>query len=396
MRWLTHSERADVAFIILLALVARVVFCFLVYPHLSSQFWPGDGYDIIAGNLVQGNGFVLDGVPAAVIRLPLYPALLAASFLCFGNTSWPWQLAQCVGGAITCALVLTITRQYASRAGALAAAGLCGLHPTLVLYVARPFTETLYIFLFLLLARELSQPTWRAGNVGIFLGLQLLTRSTALLHLLAFVPALVRRRFGAVACSVGIAGLVTVPWSAWNLTDCGHPNLLAAIGWRTWYRGLYVSQRVSWTTPNGDLNLDAEGALERDFAQSGVTPAAGHLEREQVAAGLVRAWIVSHPRDAIRLWIRNIPLTWFLGRSGLSMWVYLVLHGALLFTMAVGAVRIWRECPQRRDFIMAMGLLVVGYTAFHAVIHPGVRYILPVVPLAALLAAGATVRPSQQ
>jgi hypothetical protein len=40
----------------------------------------------------------------------------------------------------------------------------------------------------------------------------------------------------------------------------------------------------------------------------------------------------------------------------------------------------------------ALALIVVAYTATHAIIKPGIRYILPAVPVAAMLAAAALPR----
>jgi len=69
------------------------------------------------------------------------------------------------------------------------------------------------------------------------------------------------------------------------------------------------------------------------------------------------------------------------------MVVYVVVHGVLLVAATLGAVRMWRMHGHARDVMIVAALLVAGYTAFHAIVQPAVRYILPAVPLAALLAA---------
>jgi 4-amino-4-deoxy-L-arabinose transferase-like glycosyltransferase len=381
------SKRLDPLLIVALAMALRVLFCFAVYPRIADRFGPGDGYDVIALNLVHGKGYVLGSAPAASERLPLYPALLAISFVLFGPSPWPWQLAQCVCGAATCALVLSMARRYASRAGAVAAAVVCAAHPTLILYAARPLTETLYILLLLLFVRALSAAPWRGWKVGLLFGLQLLTKATAFLHVPAFVVAGWRARRGAMVA----AGMWTVatllPWTLWNLRTSGHPNLLSATAGHTLYHGVYISQRVGWTIPVGELNRNAELALWRESAQRGVPDDADVLWRDRVAAELARAWIADHPAEAVRLWTRNLVLTWYLGRSRLSMAVHAVLHGVLLVAATLGAIRMWRAHGHARDVMIAAALLIAGYTAFHAVVQPAVRYILPAVPLAALLAA---------
>jgi 4-amino-4-deoxy-L-arabinose transferase-like glycosyltransferase len=375
--------------VVALALVVRIGFCVLVYPRIADRFVEADGYDVIAVNLVEGNGYTMNGAPATAERLPVYPALLAISILLFGPVSWPWQLAQCLCGAVTCGLIFTMARQYGSRAGALAAAALCAVHPTLVFYTARPLTETLYILLLVLFMQALLQPGWRARSVGPLWGLQLLTKSAAFLQVLALVPTASHRRFGTLARTAVCVLIILAPWMAWNLWMSGRPHLLAR-GGTALYHGLYISRHVSWTIPTGDLNQEAEMALWQDLARRGVARDAAVEQRDAAARRVAEEWIASHSGEASRLWLRNLALTWYLGRSQLSMLVHLVVHGGLLIAAGFGAVRLWRRDPQARDMVIITLLLIVGYTAFHAAVQPAVRYILPAVPLAALLAAGAS------
>ncbi len=391
MRSTPPSAGVDLAVVAVVALGARLVFCFLLYGNVVPALGPGDGYDVIARNLVEGNGYVLAGRPAAAERLPLYPLFLAASVRLFGPSPWPWQLVQCIAGAATCALVFSLARRHASRAAALAAGGLCALHPALILYTARPFTETLYTLLLVLLVRALLAPAWRARSVGALLGLQLLTKSTAVLQAATLILAAARGRVGAALRAAGVALLVMVPWVAWNLTTSGAPHLLTATAGRALYHGLYISRHVSWSTPSHVLNMEAQRALARDLARQGVPATAGVAEQDNVAGQLARAWIADHPRETIGLWSRNLVLTWFLGRSRTSMTAYWLLHGPLLAAAAIGAVRLWRRRPEARELVLLCTTLIVAYTAAHA-LHPAVRYVLPVVPLTAVLAAGAAPR----
>ncbi|MCK6556427.1 glycosyltransferase family 39 protein [Candidatus Binatia bacterium] len=383
---------ADLTAIFAVALVVRLLFDFLVYPEVAGSFGAGDGYDAIARNLVAGKGYVLDGRPAAAERLPLYPLLLAASFRFFGEVAWPWQAAQAVCGAATCALVLAMAQRYATRAGALAAAGMCALHPTLLLYTARPLTETLYTFLLVAFVREVSAPSWRPGRVGALWALQWLIKSTAMLQAVALIPAALRGSFAPLVRTVAVAVACLAPWVVVNLWAHGQANLFTATGGRALYHGLYIARHAGWTEPAADLNRDAEIALWADLARRGVARDAAVEMRDMVAGEEARAWIARNPTEAAALAARNVILTWYLGRSRLSMLVHGLLHGALLLAALVGAVRMWRRCPERRDLVAVAVLLIAAYTVFHAVVQPAVRYVLPVVPLVALLAAGATAR----
>lgn len=382
------AERRDLALLVVTAFTVRVLFCVVIYPAVAAQFGPGDDYDVIARNLAAGAGYVVDSVSAVADRLPLYPALLAVSFRLFGDVAWPWQLAQCLAGAATCGVVFTLARRYADRRGALAAGWLCAVHPTLILYSARPLTETLYAFLLILFVRALARPNWNGAAVGTLLGLQLLIKSTAVLDVGALLPSLRPRRFGEVTLVILCTVALLAPWAVWNLATTGRAHLLTATDGRALYDGLYISRHVGWLTPAGDLNRDAELALRDELAAVGVPPSAGVAQRDRLAGVLARAWIDTHRAEAARLWTRNLLLTWYLGRSRISMLVHGVLHTLLLLAAAVGAVRLWRGPPAARQLVAVAGLLVVIYTAFHAVVHPAVRYVLPVVPVAAVLAAG--------
>jgi 4-amino-4-deoxy-L-arabinose transferase-like glycosyltransferase len=392
---LRRSDLKDAAIVFTLGMIARVIFCFLIYPHLADRFGPGDGYDVIALNIARGNGYVLDGSPAAAERLPLYPLLLAVSYFILGARAWPWQLAQCLCGAVTCVLVLGMVREYASRATSVAAATVCALHPTLLLYAARPLTETLYTLLLVLFVRSLSQPAWRGRSAGSLLGLQLLIKSSAFLDVAAFIPSLCRMRLGSLARAGAWTALVLLPWLAWNVWAFGEPHLFTATSGRALYHGLYISRFASWTVPAGDLNRDAELALWQDLERAGISPHANVVVRDRFAGQAARAWIAVHPYESARLWMRNLLLTWYLGRSRLSMLVYFVLHGVLLAAAVPGAVRMRAASdPRTRELASIAILLILAYTVFHAVAQPAVRYVLPVVPLVIALAAGIS-RPSR-
>ena len=381
------QDRRDSWLVFLLALAVRLAFVLLAYPRVEPNFRTPDGYDIIAANLAAGRGFRLEGSSlAAAERLPVYPTFLAASMLVFGPSPLPWQVAQCVLGAVTCAIVLVVARRWASRAGALAAAMFCALHPTLVLYTARPLTETLYILLLVLFVHALTTERWL--EAGGWLGLGLLVKSSALLHLVALPPLLARASLRPMLRAAIVAALVVLPWVGWNVWAFGAPHLLTATGGRNLHQGLFISRRVGWTTPVGDLNREADWALWNDMRQARVAWT-GDVTVDDAAAGRVaREWIEQHPDVATRLWARNLLLTWYLARTAASMALHAVVHGILLLLAAVGAVRLVRT-PGVRDLAMALVLIVVAYTAAHAIIKPGIRYILPAVPVAAMLAAAA-------
>jgi 4-amino-4-deoxy-L-arabinose transferase-like glycosyltransferase len=362
-------------------------FALVLHPIIEPTFRTDDGYDLIAANLAAGRGFRLEGSSlAAAERLPLYPVLLAGSIRLFGPSPAPWQVAQSLFGAATCVLVLLVARRWASRAGALLAALFCALHPTLVLYAARPLTETLYVLLLALFVHALA--TRRLVAAGAWVGLGLLVKSTALLQLVALVPLVARASARQLVWALVVAAMVVLPWAGWNLWAHGSPHLLTATAGRNLHQGLFISRRVGWTTPVGDLNREADWALWNDLRQARVAWT-GDVAVDDAAAGRVaREWIAQHPEVAATLWTRNLLLTWYLARGTTSMAVHAALHGMLLLAAIAGTVRLLRV-PGVRDVAAALALLVLAYTVTHAIIKPGIRYVVPAVPVAAMLAAAA-------
>lgn len=381
-------RRAALA-VFLAALLIRVGFCLFVYPRVSATFSEGDGYDFIARNLVEGNGYTLDGASAAAVRLPLVPLLYAGAMRPFGTGPWPWQLLQALIGAATCTVVLYFAAARASRRGALAAAWFCALHPTMVLYTARPMTETTYIFLVTAFAALLLHRGERGFAAGAALGAQFLVKSTALVSCLALLPSLWRGRIGLVRNAAASAIAVVLPWAVWNLATFGQPHVLAATGGLTFYHGLYISEHAGWFSPATDLNREAEMILWEELIHRGVALDAPAPARDAAALDAALRIVAARPASTAALWGRNLLLTWYLARSRASMLVHLVAHAALLAAAAVGARRLWRAGDAGRETAATLLLLIAAYTAVHAVIHPAVRYVLPAVPLAAVLASAA-------
>jgi 4-amino-4-deoxy-L-arabinose transferase-like glycosyltransferase len=294
--------------------------------------------------------------------------------------------------------VLSLAARLAERRAALLAAIFCALHPTLLLYTARPFTETMFIFLLVTMMAQLhdvavaqSGPParrvgWRAVWAGFSYGLQLLTKNTAILHAVAFLPRL-RHSLRGVCMAVAVAALVVTPWVAWNEARFGVPHLQSGRTGITLYHGLYISRHVDWTQAAGDANLRAELELRQELMAQGLTPSAPLAQRDRAAGRAALRWIAEHTGEALRLWGRNLVLTWYLGRTQLSMQMYAMLHGSLWVLALIGSARLWRRRPAAQPLVAGILLLTGCYTGFHAALQPAVRYILPMVPLLAALAA---------
>jgi 4-amino-4-deoxy-L-arabinose transferase-like glycosyltransferase len=141
--------RQNLRFFLLATLAAvglRLLFLFR-FPAISNDSFV---YGDIAKNWLQHGIYGLSGtdeISATYIRLPGYPAFLAAVFAIFGMEHYRAVLAvQLLVDVGTCLVVADMARRLISPRAAKAAFLLGGLCPFLATYAAAALTETLEIF----------------------------------------------------------------------------------------------------------------------------------------------------------------------------------------------------------------------------------------------------------
>jgi len=128
------------------ALALRLFFVFR-FPHVE-----GDTFiygDIAKNWLDHGVYFVSDGaaIRPTLIRLPGYPAFLAAAFSIFGREHYTAvMIVQALIDTNTCLVVAALALELMNARAAKAAYLLAALCPFTASYVAAPLTETLAIF----------------------------------------------------------------------------------------------------------------------------------------------------------------------------------------------------------------------------------------------------------
>lgn len=128
------------------ALALRLFFVFR-FPHVE-----GDTFiygDIAKNWLDHGVYFVSDGaaIRPTLIRLPGYPAFLAAAFSIFGREHYTAvMIVQTLIDTNTCLVIAALALELINARAAKAAYLLAALCPFTASYVAAPLTETLAIF----------------------------------------------------------------------------------------------------------------------------------------------------------------------------------------------------------------------------------------------------------
>ncbi len=146
MRELVRQHSRFFLFATLAALGLRLLFLFRFPAITNDSFVYGD----IAKNWLQHGIYGLSGpdeISPTYIRLPGYPAFLAAVFAIFGMEHYRAVLAlQVVVDVGTCFLIADMARRLVSPRAAKAAFLLAAFCPFLASYAAAALTETLEIF----------------------------------------------------------------------------------------------------------------------------------------------------------------------------------------------------------------------------------------------------------
>ncbi len=151
-------------------------------------------YDQLARNLLAGRPYVGASFyfPAGTenptaLWDPLYPLFLAGIYALVGHDFLAVRLAQVVLGVASCGLLYVLGRSIFGPRVGLLGAGFAAIYPFFIYYTGQLLTETLFIFLLLLLltlARYVAQRRIRGMiavlTLGITAGLTVLTRAEAL------------------------------------------------------------------------------------------------------------------------------------------------------------------------------------------------------------------------
>ncbi len=286
-----RESRKYFLLVTLAALLPRLFFYFR-FPHVT-----GDSliYGDIAKNWLDHGIYGLshvEGPQPTWIRLPGYPAFLAACFVLFGREHYHAALlVQIVVDVVTCFFIADLARRTLSGRAARFAFLLAALCPFTANYTVAPLAETLSIF-FTALALDCavaaftaldkgrnSWTTWTccglALSAGIMLrpdgGILLVAVGLFLLWRMWKRPAERARLFWAGTLVLAISVAPLVPWTLRNWRDfhrfqplapryASDPDEFVPDGFdkwmRTWVVDYVSTEEVYWQVPSGDVDLN--------------------------------------------------------------------------------------------------------------------------------------------
>jgi len=220
-----------------------------------------DGYEILAKNLADGNGYRWrPDLAETMIREPGYPLLLAAAFKIAGCRIEPARFLNLLLAAGIAVMLMALARRMTGdpRAPVMAAL-LFLLHPGTLVAEARGGVEILFIFVGFVFMLALHWAVekgglWRYLLAGLAFGAVVQVRSTPiafpvlLLLYTLFMAKGARERLRAVfRVTILLAGmgLVMVPWVVRNYSLVHEFVPVATLGGVGLQEGLYVCQNVS-------------------------------------------------------------------------------------------------------------------------------------------------------
>lgn len=431
----------------------------LLGPALRLLFvfrWPlvtGDSliYSDLARNLLHHHTLALteNGVPApAIIRLPGYPAFLAAVFALFGDNNFlavmlvqgAIDLLTCVAVALLARQLVSESRQESAMRWAFLLAALC---PFTTNYVALPLTETLAIaanaWALLFAVRVLRSGSTRdaiLSGLACAAGILLRPDNGIVMAVICAVPLALgvrarNRRLIRHAFLIGvIAVLPLVPWTyrnwkVFHLTQplapryANQPEEFVPRGFNRWTKTWmieYVSvEEVYWNIESGDYPdlaahlpnraFDSADQRQRTLALFDRVQEDGNvsiktdvefaeLAHERIAAHPLRYYLLLPAARIADMWFRPrvemLPIEkrwWEFEDSDESMFSidYALLNAAYI-ALAVCAVFVARKRIFGPGVLLLMSFVIVRSLFLGTLENPEPRYTLQCFPVVLALA----------
>jgi len=368
-----------------------------------------DEYLQIAQSVARGEGFALHGEITAY-RDMLLPVVCAGLMALFGDSPLPMLLLNVLLSVATALLLFDLGRRRFGEQVALIMAGVWLLYPTAIIFSAMLFTETLFVFLWvlaLLLYDRLDEGGYRpldAVALGAVSGLVMLTRAVGVVVVLSLILYIVLIRFERPLRVRLRAALIL-----------GAACLLVVLPWMV--RNHYAVGRFALNT-NGGINMyignnpRANGSYLFDEDHERLLPPAeaGEAARDRAAATLALTFVREHPRDALRLWERKFGFFW---ATDMTQWIHyfwnpsgppsvskrlrampvarlalLAVPYMLIVLLGISGFYLVRHFPARGLLLLQIFLLLLACF----VTYGTPRYRYPLMP-ALIIAAGALWRP---
>ena len=389
LAWLAHTDAAP--------------------PPLSDPQY----YHVTAQNLAEGRGFAVkvdrsgfaagDGSEATAFWAPGYPFALAPLYRICGSSLRVAKAFNAVAGALTVLPVFYLGRRLRGDAAGLLAGGLFAVAPSLVFWTASLFSEPLFT---LGVASTLAAAAWAGDrrNVAAVFAAGLVLAATAFVRsqgVLLIAPALVllvrdvdaRGLVRATAPIVAAVALLVVPWAIRNQAAMGRPYLINdSLGYNLrlahapYSTGTSIAPQDLWDERPGISFKERESFFDDVGRSRALAYARAHPGRELELALRRVGYLARSDAAASVRWSESLGATPVTGRD-----VFVVLGDLYYYPMLALALASILVLPRSRMWL-ALWTSIAVWAALHLVFAGEPRYHVPMMPVLAVLAAGALIR----
>jgi len=376
-------------------------------------------HGVIARNLLDGNGFsvvILTPPPRPTSQqTPLYPGLIAALWMVFGEgrlSMFLLQTLQAALGGLVCGFLYLLAEDMLGRTPGIWAGSVAAFYPPFI-YTATHVQVVSLVLFFLAAAsfcfwRGISSPRdwkWWAGG-GILLGLGILT-DPILMAVAPVFPGLlllqtrdIKRSFQNGAIAAATVLLILSPWTIRNRIVHGRFVLVKCTFWYTFWQGnneksigtdkLLTGDPESYriSVPIWDLKgtnefilrqrdrtMPVENTLSEDFLKK-LAPMS-EIEKNEEMKKLALAFLRDHPDQYVHLCLNR--LKFFLWTDPTNPKAYHPLYrGSYLLLVLLAAPGLIMVCLKHNWRAIVFCAAVAGTIAVvHILIIYAVRFRLP-------------------
>ena len=400
-----RTARSDrvLRYVLLACFLLRIIYSFFIFPVVGERLhWKGvdDGYDEIARNLLDGEGYVIGaGEAPNLVTPPGYVFFLYTLYAITGeeiNEGVRIQIVQPLIDTVTCLLIYLLgIRVFADRRVGLLGASAWALYPQVIVYSARVAPETLFIFLLtammLALYRVLEKgKVVDAVALGLLWGLAVLVKEKIvflfpLLILLLFVKCVcsMNRRIRLSLMMVVMMMVTTAPWivRGYQVTGGFVPITLRS--------GRALNQGMDESFNGADNLLVDRFESDREWTGKGLPETEEERllrarsdardEKSQIGRAVTR--ISADPFLFLRAFCVKLGAFWYYGQPKVIVGNILIQIPVLLLAIC-GYIRGWK-----RHNLMPFLFLTLYFLIIHALTIVRMRYSLPVMPETFLVAA---------
>ena len=401
--------------ILVLALLVRTAFCLAVNlnpqwqlgSHSQDSWSSSDGYVLIARSIIEDGRFAFGpDEPSTAHRAPVFPCLIALTYLVTGSFGSAVVALNIVASSVTCLLIFFIARQFFSQVPSYRIAILGSLYPHAIYYCVSGFSDTMITltataYAAALVAAVRRRTVTSAVIAGILLGAAVLTKPVLLLFPLVAIGYAWwwdRKLVGRLVIQTVVMLLVIAPWSArvYKLTH-GIVPVATGAGFNLLVGNYIVDEE--WGSCDIAFRFATRRAMayanetlqpERPFSirtKQGAFDVDERLDRELLSLGLYQ-W-ARDPLLPFRKILINGLRFWYFCSSAWKSGVSALINFPLVILAGIGVIRCYRS--RAGGPCMWLALLVVYNWMMHSLLIVHSRFYLSVMPIVIVGAAAAFV-----